>query len=118
MGHDSHNLTVVGVDDEDMAVAANRLRDIGGGIVVAADGEVKASLPLPIAGLMSDRQADVVNAEMKQLLFWIHELGVPEEFNPLMVLSFLSLPVIPELRLTDRGLVDVTHFTHVSIWTD
>lgn len=118
VGHDSHNLTVVGVDDEDMAVAANRLRDIGGGIVVAADGEVKASLPLPIAGLMSDRQADVVNAEMKQLLFWIHELGVPEEFNPLMVLSFLSLPVIPELRLTDRGLVDVTHFTHVSIWTD
>jgi adenine deaminase len=118
VGHDSHNLTVVGANDGDMAVVANRLRDIGGGIAVAADGEVKASLPLPIAGLMSDRPADVVNAEMKQLLFWVHELGVPDDFNPLMVLSFLSLPVIPELRLTDRGLVDVVHFTHVPLWVD
>lgn len=116
VGHDSHNLTLVGTNDEDMAVAGNKLREIGGGLVIAADGEVKATLPLPIAGLLSDRAADVVNAQLKQLLFWVHELGVPDDFSPFMVLSFLSLPVIPELRLTDRGLVDVTRFSHVPLW--
>lgn len=118
VGHDSHNLTLVGTNDADMALAGNKLREIGGGLVIAADGEVKATLPLPIAGLMSDREANVVNAQMKQLLFWTHELGVPDDFSPFMVLSFLSLPVIPELRLTDQGLVDVTRFTHVPLWVD
>jgi len=118
VGHDSHNLSVVGTNDEDMALAVNRLREIGGGEVVVCDGEVKATVPLAIAGLMSDRDAVVVNSQIKQLDFWLRELGVPEDFSTFMILAFMSLPVIPELRLTDRGLVDVARFEHVDLWRD
>jgi adenine deaminase len=118
VGHDSHNLSVVGTNDEDMAVAVNRLREIGGGEVVVCDGEVKATVPLAIAGLMSDRDAVVVNSQIKQLDFWMRELGIPEDFSTFMILAFMSLPVIPELRLTDRGLVDVMRFEHVDLWCD
>ncbi|MBQ9257341.1 MAG: adenine deaminase, partial [Acidaminococcaceae bacterium] len=116
VGHDSHNLSVVGTNDEDMAVAVNRLREIGGGLIVVSDGEVRATVPLAIAGLMSDRDAMAVNSQIKQLNFWLKELGVPEEYSTFMILAFTSLPVIPELRLTDRGLVDVVHFEHVDLW--
>ena len=118
VGHDSHNLSVVGTNDEDMALAVNRLREIGGGEVVVCDGEVKATVPLAIAGLMSDRDAMTVNSQIKQLNFWVRELGIPEEFSTFMILAFMSLPVIPELRLTDRGLVDVVRFEHVDLWCD
>lgn len=118
VGHDSHNLSVVGTNDEDMAVAVNRLREIGGGQVVVCDGEVKATVPLAIAGLMSDRDAVAVNAQIKQLDFWLRELGIPEEYSTFMILAFASLPVIPELRLTDRGLVDVVRFEHVDLWCE
>ena len=118
VGHDSHNLSVVGTNDEDMAVAVNRLREIGGGLIVVSDGEVRATVPLAIAGLMSDRDAMAVNSQIKQLNFWLKELGVPEEYSTFMILAFASLPVIPELRLTDRGLVDVVHFEHVDLWCE
>ena len=118
VGHDSHNLSVVGTNDEDMALAVNRLREIGGGLIIVSEGEVRATVPLAIAGLMSDRDAVVVNSQIKQLHFWIRELGIPEEFSIFMILAFMSLPVIPELRLTDRGLVDVTRFEHVDLWCD
>lgn len=118
VGHDSHNLSVVGTNDEDMAVAVNRLREIGGGLIVVSDEEVRATVPLAIAGLMSDRDAMAVNSQIKQLNFWLKELGVPEEYSTFMILAFTSLPVIPELRLTDRGLVDVVHFEHVDLWCE
>jgi adenine deaminase len=118
VGHDSHNLSVVGTNDEDMAVAVNRLQEIGGGLIVVSDGEVRATVPLAIAGLMSDRDAMAVNSQIKQLNFWLKELGVPEEYSTFMILAFTSLPVIPELRLTDRGLVDVVHFEHVDLWCE
>ena len=118
VGHDSHNLSVVGTNDEDMAVAVNRLREIGGGLIVVSDGEVRATVLLAIAGLMSDRDAMAVNSQIKQLNFWLKELGVPEEYSTFMILAFTSLPVIPELRLTDRGLVDVVHFEHVDLWCE
>ena len=118
VGHDSHNLSVVGTNDEDMALAVNRLREIGGGQIIVSEGEVRATVPLPIAGLMSDRDAMAVNSQIKQLDFWLKELGIPEEFSTFMILAFMSLPVIPELRLTDRGLVDVVRFEHVDLWCD
>lgn len=118
VGHDSHNLAIVGTNDGDMVLAANRLRALGGGLAIAADGEVKAILPLAIGGLMSDQPAEAVNAQIKKLDFWLKELGVPEDCSTFMILSFLSLPVIPELRLTDRGLVDVGQFCHVELWCD
>jgi len=96
----------------------NRLREIGGGLIVVSDGEVRATVPLAIAGLMSDRDAMAVNSQIKQLNFWLKELGVPEEYSTFMILAFTSLPVIPELRLTDRGLVDVVHFEHVDLWCE
>ena len=115
VGHDSHNLSVVGTNDEDMVVAVNRLREIGGGLIIVSEGEVRATVPLAIAGL---RDAVVVNSQISQLEFWVKELGIPEEFSTFMILAFLSLPVIPELRLTDRGLVDVVRFEHVDLWCD
>ena len=118
VGHDSHNLSVVGTNDEDMAVAVNRLRDIGGGLIVVSDGEVRATVPLAIAGLMSDRDAMAVNSQIKQVNFWLRELGIPEEYSTFMILAFASLPVIPELRLTDRGLVDVVNFEHEDLWCE
>ena len=118
VGHDSHNLSVVGTNDEDMALAVNRLREIGGGLIVVSEGQVRATVPLAIAGLMSDRDAVTVNAQIRQLEFWVKELGIPEEFSTFMILAFMSLPVIPELRLTDRGLVDVVRFEHVDLWCE
>ena len=118
VGHDSHNLSVVGTNDEDMALAVNRLREIGGGQVIVSEGQIRATVPLAIAGLMSDRDAVTVNAQIKQLDFWLKELGIPEEFSTFMILAFMSLPVIPELRLTDRGLVDGHRFEHVDLWCE
>ena len=118
VGHDSHNLAIVGTNDADMVLAGNRLREIGGGLTIVVAGEVKATVPLAIGGLMSSEKAESVNAQLKQLNFWLKELGVPEECSAFMVLSFLSLPVIPDLRLTDRGLVDVNQFRHVDLWCE
>ncbi len=107
VAHDSHNLAVAGTNDEDMAVAAERARELGGGYVLACEGKIIAELPLPIAGLMSELDAEEAAAKNKELLDKLQELGVPRKAAPLMTLAFLSLPVIPHLKLTTRGLADV-----------
>ena len=106
VGHDSHNICVVGIDTADMAAAVNRLREIQGGFVVVSGGAVAAELPLPIAGLMSDRGFEEVRDALHGLRAAARALGVvlPE---PFLQVAFLPLPVIPHLKITDFGLVDV-----------
>lgn len=116
VAHDSHNLIIVGADDEDMLTAAIALQEVGGGLAVVVDGEVKALLPLPLAGLMSDQNTEFVQHKLQQLNFWAAELGVPENVHAFNCLSFLALPVIPSLRLSDQGLVDVDKFTLTDLW--
>ncbi len=115
VAHDSHNLVIVGTNDADMLKAAKELKKMGGGYVAVADGQVAARLELPIAGLMSDSSADEVVADLHKLLEKAHVWG-SRLANPFITLSFLSLPVIPELKLTDRGLVDVARFEIVSLF--
>ena len=112
VGHDCHNITVVGVDEADMAVAVNRLIEIEGGFAVAQGGEVRAELALPIAGLMSLLSFEEVRAALIPLRAAAKGLGVtlPE---PFLQVAFLPLPVIPHLKITDRGLVDVDRFEFV-----
>jgi len=109
VGHDSHNITVVGVSDADMAAAANRVVALQGGFVVAKDGEVLAELALPLAGLMSLDSFESVAAGLERLREAARAIGctLPE---PFLQVSFLALPVIPHLKITDRGLVDVDRF--------
>ena len=114
VAHDSHNLLVVGMDDGDMVVAANTLAEAGGGMVVVKDGKVLAILPLPIAGLMSDEPVEEVQSNVDRLAQAWKALGC-RLASPFMTMALLSLPVIPELRITNRGLVDVTEFRHVPL---
>ncbi len=109
VGHDSHNICVVGADGADMAAAVNRLVAIKGGFVVVSDGEVRAELALPIAGLMSDRPFEVVRDRLDPLRAAAKGLGV-ELAEPFLQVGFLPLPVIPHLKITDFGLVDVDRF--------
>ncbi|HEY2964651.1 MAG TPA: adenine deaminase [Actinomycetota bacterium] len=111
--HDAHNVVVVGMTDEDMAAAANHLRAIGGGQVVMMDGRVIAELPCPIGGLLSDLTFEEVAARARVLEEAAGELGTLP--SPFMAMSFLALSVIPELKLTDRGLVDVDRFELVPL---
>jgi adenine deaminase len=117
VAHDSHNLIAVGVSDPDMVVAVNTLRELGGGLVVVSDGQVRAQLPLPVAGLMTAASLEQVVAWKKEVNQAALELGATLE-HPFMALSFLALPVIPKLKLTDQGLVDVESFTHVPLFVD
>jgi adenine deaminase len=106
VAHDAHNIVVVGVDDRDMVLAAGRLGEIGGGIVVCRHGDVLEELPLPVAGLMSDQPAERVVERLDAIGWVLGEAGVTLS-SPLMALSFLALSVIPALKITDRGLIDV-----------
>jgi adenine deaminase len=110
VGHDSHNICLVGVSDEDMAIAANRLREIRGGFVVVKDGKVLAELPLPIAGLMSDKTYEEVREALLPLRQAAKSLGTVLQ-EPFLQVAFLPLPVIPHLKITDMGLVDVDKFS-------
>jgi adenine deaminase len=113
--HDAHNLGVVGTDDADMAAAANRLREIGGGQVAVLDGRVIAELPCPVAGLLSERPCEDVAAQAVRLTRAAREeLGATYP-APFMAMSFLALSVLPELRITDRGLVDTVRFEPVPL---
>jgi adenine deaminase len=109
IAHDAHNIVVVGASDEDMAACAARLAEIGGGIVVAEAGRAIDELPLPVAGLMSDRPLDEVAGALRRLEGTLRAMGVGLD-APFMALSFLALTVIPKLKITDRGLVDVERF--------
>lgn len=113
VGHDSHNICVVGVSPDDMAAAVNRLRDLGGGFVVVRDGAVLAELPLPIAGLMSDMRYEDVRAALLPLRQAAKSLGTTLA-EPFLQVAFLPLPVIPHLKISDKGLVDVTRFELLS----
>lgn len=107
VSHDSHNLIVIGADDVDMEAASNRLIEIDGGIVIALDGKIIGELPLPIAGLMSDLDAKTLSKDIDDLKQIAKTLEIADGVDPFMTLAFISLPVIPKLRLTTRGLVDV-----------
>ncbi len=109
VAHDSHNLLIVGMNDEDMVLAGNALAEAGGGMIAVKDGKILALLPLPIAGLMSDRTLEEVSANVAQLDQAWKELGC-NLVSPFMTMALISLPVLPELRLTNRGLVDCLNF--------
>jgi adenine deaminase len=117
VAHDAHNIVVLGVDDADMAACAMRLAEIGGGIVIAEGGHPVEDLPLPIAGLMSDRPLDEVDRRIRSMERRLNAMGVTMSY-PFMTLSFLALSVIPELKITDRGLVDVGRFELVPLGVD
>jgi adenine deaminase len=114
VAHDAHNIVVLGVDDSDMAACAMRLAEIGGGIVIAEGGRVVEELPLPVAGLMSDRPLAEVHDRLRSMERRLNGMGVSIT-APFMTLSFLALSVIPELKITDRGLVDVNRFELVPL---
>jgi len=113
VGHDSHNVCVIGCTDSDMAVAVNRLIEIKGGFVAAADGKVTAELALPVAGLMSDRPFEEVEQGLRKLRSAVSAMGTTLH-EPFLQMAFLALPVIPHLRITDKGLVDVDKFELVA----
>ena len=107
VSHDSHNIIVVGTNETDMAAAVNRVVQNHGGIVVIDDGQLKGEVALGVAGLMSDDTLENVNAALEQAKDAAFALGVNHDIDPFMTLSFMSLPVIPKLRLTTRGVIDV-----------
>jgi len=109
VAHDSHNIIVVGVTDEDMRAAVEAVVKMGGGLAAVSDAKLLAGLPLPIAGLMSLEPVRAVRDRLERLIEITHEMGAALE-DPFMTLSFLALPVIPELKLTDKGLIDVNKF--------
>lgn len=116
IAHDSHNLVVVGTSDAAIIRAVREVERIQGGLVVVGDKEaVLGSLPLPLAGLMTDQDIGEVQAQLAALQKMVRSLGVKAEYDPFMTLAFLSLPVIPALKLTDEGLVDVNTFQLVSV---
>jgi len=114
VAHDAHNVVVLGADDGDMAACAARLAEIGGGIVIAEGGKAVEELPLPIAGLMSDRPLAEVHERLRSMERRLATMGSTMA-SPFMTLSFLALSVIPELKITDRGLVDVGRFELVPL---
>ncbi len=114
VAHDAHNVVVLGVDDTDMAACANRLAEIGGGIVIAEGGRVVEELALPVAGIMSDQPLASVYERLRSMERRLVDMGVTMN-APFVMLSFLALSVIPELKITDRGLVDVARFELVPL---
>lgn len=110
VAHDSHNIITVGCNDDDIAVAVNAIRDSKGGIAVVENGKIKALLELPIAGLMSDEPLTTVNEKLENAKSAAYNLGADTAIDPFMTLSFLSLPVIPTLRITTNGVFDVENW--------
>lgn len=110
VAHDSHNIITVGCNDDDIAVAVNAIKDSKGGIAVVENGKIKALLELPIAGLMSDEPLTTVNEKLENAKSSAYELGADKSIDPFMTLSFLSLPVIPNLRITTKGVFDAENW--------
>ena len=113
ISHDSHNIIAVGVSKKEIAAAANKVVELNGGIVVMRDGETLGAVSLPVAGIMSDDTLENVNRDLENAKSCALELGVSKEIDPFMTLSFMSLPVIPTLRLTTHGVFDVTKWQYV-----
>lgn len=114
VSHDSHNIVVAGDDEEDMALAVQKIEEMQGGIVMVSKGKVLDALPRPVAGLMSDRTPEETAAAIRRLTKLAHgHYGISQDSNAFMTLSFLALPVIPHLKLTTKGLFDVTRFEFV-----
>lgn len=118
VAHDSHNLIVAGTNDEDMALAANTVASNEGGLAVVCDGVVTGQLKLPLAGLMCGRDASEVDEELEMLKEQCRSLGVPEGIDPFMTLAFTALPVIPELRIITKGVVDVNTQSYAPVLFD
>lgn len=110
VAHDSHNIITVGCNDDDIAVAVNAIKDSKGGSAVVENGKIKALLELPIAGLMSDEPLTTVNEKLENAKLSAYELGADKSIDPFMTLSFLSLPVIPSLRITTKGVFDAENW--------
>jgi adenine deaminase len=117
VAHDSHNIICVGCSDADMYAAAREVEGMKGGLAIACDGEITARLSLPIAGLMSDRPLAEIGRGWEDIRYEAQQLGCQLR-EPFMHLSFLALPVIPELKMTDRGLVDVNKFDFLPLFVD
>ena len=113
VSHDSHNIIVVGTNEDDMAAAVNRIRELNGGIVVWDGGQSVAEVPLSIAGIMSDEPLVVVNEKLESAKEQAHALGVGRGIDPFMTLSFMALPVIPSLRITTLGVFDVNSWSYI-----
>jgi adenine deaminase len=118
VAHDSHNLIVAGMNDVDMWTAARYVSSIGGGLAVCLKKEIISSLPLPFAWLMSDSSLESVIPSLSEINESCLRLGGQLVKDPLMLLSFMALPVIPSLKLTDKGLVDVDNFQFTNLWID
>ncbi len=114
VAHDSHNVIILGDNDRDMFLAAEELKRINGGYTIVCDGVAEASLPLELGGLMSLKSAEEFIPEFDRINELAYEMGVEQEIDPFITLSFLALPVIPSIRLTDCGLFDVTEFRFLS----
>ena len=116
VAHDSHNIIVAGTNNEEMAIAVEELIKMEGGMILVKDGKVISSIPLPIAGIMSDKSGEVIAEELDKLHEKAHsELGISKDVEPVMTLTFMSLSVIPEIKLTDRGLFDYETFNFIDI---
>lgn len=115
VAHDSHNLIIAGTAETEMLIAAEEIRKRQGGLVVVNNGRVIASLDLPISGLMSDRPYQEVNSSLHKINLALKEIGASCSFNPFLTLSFLTLPVIPELKITGTGLFQVSKMKHIGI---
>ncbi|GAE27559.1 adenine deaminase [Halalkalibacter wakoensis JCM 9140] len=115
VAHDSHNIVACGTDDQSISFAINQIAQQQGGIAVVKGSEVLANLPLPLAGLMSLQPFEKINESLQQLEDGLKQIGFEEEWNPFLTLSFLALPVIPSLKLTDTGLFDVEQFSHIDV---
>lgn len=116
VSHDSHNIIVVGVNNEDMAMAVEKLIEQNGGMIIVCEGKVLESMPMPIAGIMSDQSGEWVDSKLRAIhKTAIDVLGVNKDVDPIMTLSFMALPVIPEVKMTDMGLFDANKYEFIPI---
>lgn len=115
IAHDSHNLIVCGTNDDDMILACNKIKEIGGGIVIVNEGNLISHLKLEIGGLITNRSTEEVINDLSKLHLEIKKLCPSINFNPFLTLSFLSLPVIPEVKITDKGVFDVNNFKFINV---
>ena len=118
VSHDSHNLIIIGTNESDMTLAGNRIREIGGGNVVVKNGEIAAEMPLPIAGLMTDVSAREIADLNEKVRKSVYTLGADKDIEPFMTMAFVGLPVIPHLKLTTNGLIDVNKYEPVPLFTE